>query len=330
MRSSRLMALLLHLQAHGRATAGELAARFEVSVRTVRRDVAALAEAGVPLWSEPGPRGGIRLVEGWRTNLDGLTGDEASALLLAGAGGDVLGGLGLEAVAAAAQTKILATLPPELRARAGRVRERFHLDAPGWFGSAEPVPHLAVVAGAVWSGQRVTVRYGRPDRTVERCLEPLGLVLKAGVWYLVARCGSAVRSYRIGRIVEAVVLAGPAGRFVRPADFHLARWWASSNEDFARSLLRWPARLSLSPRGLRSLPAVLGPPAGQRALTTAGEPDADGWRELEVWFEGPEVAESQLWALGPHVRVLAPDSLRAALVRAARRTAENNVAPAPG
>ncbi|MCK9928078.1 YafY family transcriptional regulator [Frankia sp. Mgl5] len=330
MRSSRLMALLLHLQAHGRATAGELAAQFEVSVRTVRRDVAALAEAGVPLWSEPGPHGGIRLVEGWRTNLDGLTGDEASALLLAGAGGDVLGGLGLETVAAAAQTKILATLPPELRARAGRVRERFHLDAPGWFGSEEPVPHLAVVAGAVWSGQRITVRYGRPDRTVERSLEPLGLVLKAGVWYLVARGGSDVRSYRIGRIVEAAVRSGPEGRFTRPADFHLARWWVSSNEDFARSLLRWPARLSLSPRGLRSLPGVLGPLAGQRALATAGEPDADGWREVEVWFESPDVAESQLWAFGPHVRVLAPDSLREALARTAQQAAANNGAPKSG
>ncbi|WP_026311442.1 helix-turn-helix transcriptional regulator [Parafrankia elaeagni] len=324
MRSSRLMALLLHLQAHGGATATDLAARFEVSVRTVRRDVAALAAAGVPVWSEPGPRGGIRLVAGWRTRLDGLTGDEASALLLAGAGGDALAGLGLDAVAAAAQSKVLATLPPELRSRAGRVQERFHLDAPGWFTGADETPWLAVVAGAVWSGYRLDLRYGRPDRVVQRRVDPLGLVLKAGVWYLVARHGDDIRSYRVARISAASAGAGPSDRFTRPDGFRLARWWAASNEEFARSLLRWPARLSLSPRGMRILPQVLEPLAVRRALAAAGEPDADGWREVQVWFEGPQVAESQLWAFGPHVRVLAPDSLRAALAAAARRTAALN------
>ncbi|OAA28172.1 putative transcriptional regulator [Frankia sp. EI5c] len=318
------MALLLHLQAHGGATAADLAARFEVSVRTVRRDVAALAQAGVPVWSEPGPRGGIRLVEGWRTRLDGLTGDEASALLLAGAGGEALAGLGLDAVATAAQHKVLATLPPELRARAGLVRERFHLDAPGWFAAAEPVPCLETVAAAVWSGRRLDLRYGRPGRAVRRRVDPLGLVLKAGVWYLVARHEEELRSYRVSRIIAASVVPAPADGFTRPGDFQLASWWAAANEEFARTLHRWPARLALSPLGVRILARELDPLAVRRALATAGEPDADGWRKLEVWFEDPEVAHSQLWALGPNVRVLAPESLRRDLADSARTTAALN------
>ncbi|KPM57556.1 transcriptional regulator [Frankia sp. R43] len=353
------MALLLHLQAHGGATAADLAARFEVSVRTVRRDVAALAQAGVPVWSEPGPRGGIRLVEGWRTRLDGLTGDEASALLLAGAGGDALAGLGLDAVAAAARGKVLATLPPQLRVRAGQAGERFHLDAPGWFTDAEPVPCLAAVAAAVWAGHRLDIRYGRPDRQdrrdrpdgadgtdgtegtdgaarpgradrlVQRRIEPLGLVLKAGVWYLAAgQDGDSqdgdIRSYRVARIVAAEPVPGPRASFTRPADFQLDRWWAASKEDFVRSLHSWPARLALTALGERILAGVLDPLVARRALDTAGAPDADGWRELDVWFEGPEVAESQLWALGPHVRVVAPPSLRAALAGSARRIAAIN------
>src|SRR3954447_15305518 len=130
MRAGRLMALLLLLQARRSATATELAAALEVSVRTIYRDVTDLQAAGVPIWSETGRHGGVRLLDGWRTQLGGLTGDEASVLFLAGARA-AASELGLGAVLAAAQAKVLATLPPELRGRATRVRERFHLDAPG-------------------------------------------------------------------------------------------------------------------------------------------------------------------------------------------------------
>jgi predicted DNA-binding transcriptional regulator YafY len=176
------MALMLLLQRRGSLTAGEAARELEVSVRTVYRDVDALQAAGVPIWSEPGARGGIRLVEGWRTDLDGLTGDEASALFLAGAPA-AAAELGLGSVLAAAQAKVLTTLPPELRGRAGRIRERFLLDAPGWFHTPEPLDALAPVAEAVWDGRRLAFRYGRDaTRAATRQVDPLGLVLKGGTW----------------------------------------------------------------------------------------------------------------------------------------------------
>ena len=144
-------------------TAGELAEELEVSVRTIYRDVEALAEAGVPIYAERGPHGGVRLVDGYRTRLTGLTADEAEAVFLSGLPGPAAE-LGLGTVVAAARLKVMAALPPELRTRAGRVAERFHLDAPGWFQSAEEIPHLALLASAVWEGQRVRMIYRRSER----------------------------------------------------------------------------------------------------------------------------------------------------------------------
>ena len=204
MRASRLVQLLLFLQTRGRTTAAVLARELEVSERTIHRDVEALSAAGVPIYAERRPHGGIQLIDGYRTRLTGLTGDEAEALFLSGLPGPAAE-LGLGTVVAAARLKVLAALPSELRVRASRLVERFHLDAAGWFHASEPVPHLAVLADAVWEARRLAITYRRGDSEVERSLEPLGLVLKAGVWYLVAASEGQVRTYRVSRIRSATV-----------------------------------------------------------------------------------------------------------------------------
>lgn len=305
-RASRLVALLLRLQASGSATAAALARDLEVSERTIYRDVAALQAAGVPLWTETGPGGGIRLVEGWRTQLDGLTADEAGALFLAGAP-SVVAELGLGAVLAAAQTKMLAALPPELRGRAARVRERFFVDAPGWFHRDEATPHLATVAEAVWSAKRLDLRYQRSDRVVARRVDPLGLVLKAGTWYLVARHRNDVRTYRVSRVVDARPRDEPA---TRPEGFDLEAYWTASAADFDRSILHDRVRLRLGPRARRALPHVANPGAAQRALDAATEPGADGWVEVTLEVESLVVACNQLVALGEEVEIVEPPALR--------------------
>jgi predicted DNA-binding transcriptional regulator YafY len=321
MRASRLVALLLAVQRHGSTTAPALAAELEVSVRTVYRDIAALQQAGVPLWTEPGPHGGVRLVEGWRTRLDGLTGDEAAALFLAGAPSSAVAELGLGTVLAAAQSKVLSTLPPELRGRAARVRDRFHLDAPGWFQRGEQHPHLGTVADAAWRDRRLRLQYRRGNDSVQRTVDPLGLVLKAGMWYLVARTRRGVVTYRVSRIAHAEVLHAS---FERPASFELGEWWDASGAEFDRSLRRVRARVRLSGVAVRRLADAVGLLAAREALATATAPDDDGWVTVEVDVESAEVAADQLFALGDGVEALAPPELRDRLRTAATALASRN------
>ncbi|WP_432547752.1 helix-turn-helix transcriptional regulator [Kineococcus sp. SYSU DK004] len=322
-RAERLVALLFVLQRRRRATTGELAAELGVSERTAARDVAALRESGVPVWTEPGRYGGVRLVDGWRSRLDGLTEREAVALL-AMSPPRALADLGLGGAVAAAHAKLSATLPAALGEEALRVARRFHLDAPGWFARPDGGTggtHLPALAHAVLTDRRVALAYARGDGEVRRDLVPLGLVLKAGAWYLVAagdgEDGGAVRTYRVSR-VRAVADAGPAER---PAGFDLAAWWAASSAAFERSLRRVPVRVRLSPRGLRALPRVLDPGVAAEALAAAQAPAADGWTEVVLHLEDPAIAAGQLLPLGTEVEVLDPPAARAAFAATARAMA---------
>jgi predicted DNA-binding transcriptional regulator YafY len=321
MRASRLVSLLLLLQTRGDLTAAQLAAELEVSVRTVHRDVEALAESGVPIYAERGPRGGIRLVEGYRTRLTGLTEGEAEAVFLSGMPGPAAQ-LGLGTVVAAARLKVLAALPPELRSRASRLRQRFHLDAPGWFGNAEATPCLVDVATAVWEDRRLHIRYDRGDRAVERVLDPLGLVLKGGTWYAVGRVGEDVRTYRVSRILGAETTDE---RFERADDFDLAAWWAESTAAYERSAERIEVTLRVAPGGEDILLEILGEATlarSQEALAT----DPEGWRHIRVSLEWPSKARFRLLGLGTAAEVIEPAALREAVVREARAVVERAAA----
>lgn len=317
MRAERLVALLFLLQARQRATAAELAAALEVSERTVYRDVEALLAAGVPLWTEQGRAGGIRLLEGWRTRLDGLTGREAAAIF---AMPSLLADVGLGSALSAAQSKVLAGLPAELREYASAVASRFHLDAPGWFQQTESASQLTVVAEAVASSRRLRMEYQRGPTVVTRELDPFGLVVKAGVWYLVGQVGADIRTYRVARIVSASVLSA----FERPADFVLAKWWEEASARFERSLLRETVRLRLSRHAVKALRSVTDPDTAAMAVATAGPPDADGWREVSLEVESLPVATTQLLSLGVGVEVVAPEALRTALAELGLAIAARN------
>ncbi|MHB6906921.1 helix-turn-helix transcriptional regulator [Streptomyces sp. DB-54] len=186
MRAARLIKMVLLLQSRPSMTAGELARELEVSERTVARDVLSLSEAGVPVYADRGRSGGYRLIGGYRTRLTGLGRSEAEALFLSGVP-SALREMGLADVASAARLKVSAALLPELRDAASGAAQRFHLDAPRWYHDPETPELLPVLADAVWDDRRLTVRYLRRDREVVRELEPYGLVLKAGVWYVAAR-----------------------------------------------------------------------------------------------------------------------------------------------
>lgn len=311
MRASRLVQLLLLLQARGRLTAAALAAELEVSERTIHRDVEALSAAGVPIYAERGPHGGFQLVDGYRTRLTGLTGDEAEALFLSGMPGPAAE-LGLGTVVAAARLKVLAALPTELRARASRLVERFHLDAASWFTAGDAVPHLGTVADAVWEARRITVGYRRAGGEIQRMLEPLGLVLKAGIWYLVARADGQTRTYRISRFSR--VQATDEG-FERPAAFDLASHWDASIAAYERDTPRTEVTIRIEKRAVGLLADLVGIRA-VRASEEIEEPEEE-WRRLRLWIDWPDEVPGRLLALGDRVEVLEPGEVRERVVELA-------------
>jgi predicted DNA-binding transcriptional regulator YafY len=316
MESSRLLRILLLLQLRGRMSAQDLSEELEVSVRTIYRDMEALGMAGVPVYADTGPGGGYRLIEGWRTELTGLTFEEAESLFLTGLPGPAAE-LGLGAVVAATELKLASALPPELRGRATRIRERFHLDAPGWFEDTEPVTHLAPVAEAVWRQRRVHVRYRRWKGEVQRDLDPLGIVLKGGLWYLVARAEHAVHTYRVSRILELDTLDE---HFERPDGFVLADFWSSGSEGYESAIYASRARVRLSPTGLERLPMIMGAVVDQLARAQLTTVNGKNWVEVELPVESSiSNAANELLRFGPEVEVLEPKELRAAV--AAQATA---------
>lgn len=317
MRASRLLSLLLLLQTRGRMTARELAEESGVSVRTVYRDIDALSAAGVPVYSEPGPAGGYQLVDGYRTRLTGLTPAEAGALFFAGMPGPAAE-LGLGALLAAAELKIMAALPPGLRASAALVRERFLLDAPGWFRDGDRPRHLAEIADAVWEQRPLRLAYRSSDGARWRDIDPLGLVLKGGVWYLVARSGDDLRTYRVSRIENLEVLPGG---IERPPDFDLAAYWQSSSDAFMARLYSGRILARLSPRGLTLLPHVVDQWVARAVLASAAAPGPDGWVKVEIPVESDDIALTQLLQFGPEVEILAPADFRQRIAEAARSMA---------
>jgi len=316
MRADRLLSLALLLQARGTATARALAGELGVSVRTVYRDLAALGAAGVPVVTEAGPGGGCRLMEGYRFPLRGLRPDEAEALLILGVPA-VLHELGLAGA--------LTTAHRQIRVTAGVGSGALvHLDMPRWFGGQEEVPCLRDLAQALRLGRKLAIRYPPPDRE-PRVVGPLGLVNKAGTWYLVAHCGAHsgagagvgagdIRVFRAGRVSAARILAEPAER---PAGFELAAFWARWSAEFEASRPRLEVRLAASPGALAAFGEVFGAAAAP-ALDAAGPPGQDGWRVLTLSFEHERAAVHRLAGFGDQVEILDPPSVRAELLATAR------------
>jgi predicted DNA-binding transcriptional regulator YafY len=309
-RADRLLSLVLLLQARGGTTARALAAELGVSVRTVYRDLGALGAAGVPVITESGPGGGCRLMDGYRFPLRGLRPEEAEALLILGVPA-ALRELGLAGALAAAHRQIQLT--------AGLAAATLvHLDMPRWFGGQqEEAPCLRELAEALRLGRKLTLEYrsaeghdGRP-----RVVGPLGLVNKAGTWYLVATPEPGdIRVFRAGRVLSARVLPEAFGR---PADFELAGFWAQWSAEFEASRPRLQVRLKASPQALASFPEVFGPAAGP-ALEAAAPPGENGWRVMTLSFEHERAAVHRLAGFGDQVGVLDPPSVRARLLATAR------------
>lgn len=312
MRADRLLSILLLLQVHRRLTARDLAKRLEVSERTIHRDMEALSMAGVPVVAGRGTGGGWGLLEAYRTNLTGLNEAEIQAVFLSGPP-RLLADLGLDKAAQAALIKLLAALPALSRRNAEEIRQRIYVDAASWRQPGEAIPFLPTLQEAIWLERKVRLSYqrGGDGAAIERLVEPLGLVAKGSIWYLVAAVEGEFRSYRVSRVQDATLTDEP---FVRPRDFDLAAYWEQSTTEFKANLPRYPAIL-------RADPAIL-PRIRQESHYTriqqVGLPEADGWVTVDILFEEEHSAREYILSFGPQIEVLEPAALREQVLEAAQ------------
>jgi predicted DNA-binding transcriptional regulator YafY len=320
-RADRLVATLLVLQARGRVTAAEVAAELEVSVRTARRDLEALAVAGIPVYSQSGRNGGWSLVGGARTDLSGLTAAEARTLfLIAGPSSSVT------PEAKAALRKLVQALPESFRADAEAAASAIVLDPTGWGSSTTPRPEfLDVLQQAVVDGLQVELGYADRERTrTTRVVHPLGLVAKGPVWYLLADTAAGRRTFRVSRVRSVVVTDEPAER---PQGFDLAEAWQQVVADVDERRTTFRATALVDPSVVGILVGHLG------TRLTVGDAGPDGRIEVEVGGFAPEEVAYDLACYPGAVEVLGPPEVRALLATIGRqlveRYATDEIAAAP-
>lgn len=317
MRADRLLSIMLLLQIYRRLTAAELARRLEVSERTIHRDMDALSTAGVPVVAERGAGGGWALVDGYRSNLTGLNDAEIQSLFTAATPSRLLSDLSMDKAADAAHVKLLASLPAASRALAEYARQRIHVDPSGWGSTEERATHLRTIQEAVWQGRKLFIAYARgceqPD--AELSVDPLGLVAKGGVWYLVAAVAGDARSYRVSRVRGARLSEEEA---TRPEGFDLAQFWAGSVARFKTEMPRFFATL----RAHKSVVPVLYYAGRFSRVEEASEPDAEGWATVKMRFQFEEDACGLALGFGTKVELLEPVELRAKVAEMAASVAE--------
>jgi predicted DNA-binding transcriptional regulator YafY len=303
MQQSRLLSILLRLQTQGRVSAKAMAETFEVSIRTIYRDIDQLSAAGVPVYAETGRNGGFQLLDGYRTRLTGLDRPEAESLFLAGLP-FAAEQLGMGAALDTTRMKLLAALPEAMRADAEKVTKRFHADPVAWFQDAEEHRHLPDLAAAVWAGRQIQIRYDSWEKIVDRQLSPLGLVLKGGIWYLVGAVGAQPRTYRVASILDMSVLDTAV---IVPPKFDLKTYWAAFARDYETRMQSGTARIRAKQPALKELARLSA--AMARAVAHAKPEDADGWRTLTIPTESTPATVRDLLRFGADVQALGPSEL---------------------
>lgn len=314
MRASRLLSILILLQLRAPLTAEALAEEFDVSIRTIYRDIDALSAAGVPVFGDRGPGGGFQLHQGYRTRLTGLGAEEAEAMLMIGLPGSAET-LGLGGAATRARRKLLAALPADWTKTAGRIGERFHVDPVDWYKAPEQAPHAPALARAVLDERAVEIRYESWSGLRDWIVEPLGLVQKAGGWYLVAAGFGKTRIFKLSSIRSLTILDRS---FARPRNFDLAAFWAEELRRFEKELRKETAALIATPVGIKRL-SRLGAFAVE-AIANAEAPGRDGRRRLALPIESIDDAAHIVLGAGGEVEAIGPPALRdcvAALASAA-------------
>lgn len=308
MRASRLLSILMLLQTRGRLSAPVLAAELEVSQRTILRDIDQLSATGVPIWSDRGRDGGFQLREGWSTNLTGLTENEAQALFLSGMP-SAAAELGLGSASASARLKMLASLPEELRENAEQVNARLHFDPIDWFRAAVPTEYLLAIAHCVWHQQMATIEYESWKGTKQRLIKPLGLVLKAGVWYTAALADES-KEPRVYRLSNIHKLSMTGEGFRHPKKFDLAAFWKEATTRFETDIYSDVATVRVTKRGMKRILELSATASKAAKRTAVSDSEKGAWTKIIIPIESIDYAAGQMLSIGEDVEVLEPLALR--------------------
>lgn len=315
MRAERLLSILMTLQRGQPHTAGDLASRLGVSVRTIFRDIDALSGMGVPVYTEPGRGGGIRLLEGYSSDLTGLSSGEAEALALV-ASPAAVGVRELDTPARTALDKLAAAVPSMHQLRAQHARGRLLFDTKPWFRSLDTSPHLDQLRASIWKNECIEISYRRSTgEQKEYRVEPYALVVKVDTWYLIGRVQREMRVFRISRLLG---LKLTNETFERDPDFDLQKYWRAWCENFEKNPpRRFLVDLEITARARKRLLEVFGhwfkprlEPLGERFR---------GRKPVTLDFEREDVALRVLFDLAEEARIVSPRKLRQKLRRMAAR-----------
>ncbi len=318
MRGDRLISMVLLLQTRGKMTAAALASELAVSRRTILRDVEALALTGIPIYAEGGHAGGIALDEHYRTTLTGLTENEVRSLFIA-SGTQLLHEVGLGAAAESTLLKLTAALPARHQSALEQFRQRLYIDPLWWWHEAQPPAFWADLQTAVYEDRCIRAQYENYNGEIaERLLEPYSLVAKSGSWYLIAKRGDDLRTYRVSRFRGVTLLDTP---FVRAADFDLVAYWQEHLGEFVSHFSGYEFTLRVHPDRIQFVRWLM----PGRGVTLAT--DAHGWALMRLQIDSSEMAKMLVFGLGGDCEIIDPPALRAELI-ATCHTLLNRLAPA--
>ncbi|CAM3595456.1 YafY family protein [Aeromicrobium ponti] len=303
MRADRLISIILLLQNFEKMTTAELAKELEVTERTIHRDMEALSAAGIPVLAERGKFGGWRLLEKYRTNLTGLKADEIETLLLSPSF-QHLADLGISDDWKEARQKLLAAIPAPLKEDVKDISNRIHIDTSTWRESPREMKSFGILQQAVWEEKKLQIQYEKADKqTIERIVEPLGLVAKGNTWYLIAASDEKIKSYRVSRIVKSELINE---NFSRPKDFNLPDYWQESKQKFISSLPRFEVEVEISPSIIQRINFT-----GRFVQVIHMDiPKENGWIPASLCFDTEQEAREYVLGFGDQIMILRPVSLR--------------------
>jgi predicted DNA-binding transcriptional regulator YafY len=284
-------------------TTAELAKELEVTERTIHRDMEALSAAGIPVLAERGKFGGWRLLEKYRTNLTGLKADEIKTLLLPHSF-QHLADLGISDDWKEARQKLLAAIPAPLKDDIKDISNRIHIDTNTWRQSPREMKSFGILQQAVWEEKKIQIQYEKADKqTIERIVEPLGLVAKGNTWYLIAASDEKIKSYRVSRILKAEQINE---NFSRPNNFDLADYWQVSKQKFISSLPRFEVEVEISPSIIQRINFI-----GRfvQVLHT-DSPKENGWIPASLCFDTEQEAREYILGFGNQIKIIRPVSLK--------------------